>query len=374
MADTRTILVTGVSEYWGWHVASRLVDRLRTGQPGLGSDSVFRVIGLDIDPPLEEIKGLDFIQADIRNPLMAELLSFEEVYAICDLAFLEHPRPTENSYDFNVMGTTKLFGACAEAGVKKIVYKSGTMIYGASSENPGFLTEESPLRGNKTYGVTRDLVEIETFLSGFRRQVPEMIQTILRFPSIIGPTANTPMTRYLKQPWNPVLMGFDPQVQIIHEDDVIEAILYSVFQDIPGVYNVAADGVLPLSKLLALVGKMRIPIFHPFAYWRNRWRKSGLGADDIFPYPPDYLRYSWVADLTQMHEQMGFLPHYTAEEALREFSSAQKLEKYMPEAVAMKYDEDRLRDTLERRKRARLRKDALNFPAIDIPQEENLDE
>ena len=360
MTDKQVVLVTGVGGYWGRQVADRLLALASARQSeAYAHDFEAHVIGVDVEPPEAEIEGLDFIQADIRNPLLVELLRSEHVDVVCHLAFTESARPTENSFDINVMGTMKVLGACAEAGVHKVVLKSSTSVYGAKPTNPAFLTEDYPLNGSRTYGTTRDRVEIEAFCNGFRRQVPEMIQTILRFPGIVGPEVDTPMTRFLKQPWTPILLGFDPMMQAIHEQDVIEALIYAVIQDAPGVFNVAAEGILPLARLMALAGKFPVPVFHLFAYWgANLLDVTGVPVNRYLPIELDYIRYPWVADLTRMRQALGFIPHYTAEEVLREFVGQQRLRRYMPESAALAYDEERLRDTLERRRRARARQES----------------
>jgi UDP-glucose 4-epimerase len=347
MADKQVILVTGVANLWGAQLAARLVN---TEQAQAG----YHVIGLDTEPPPDTLKGLDFIQADVRNPLLVELLKSENVHTVCHLDFVENVRPTEAAFDNNVMGTMKVLGACAEAGVRKVVLKSSTTVYGASPGNPAFITEEQPAQVGHSYGTTRNLVEIEAFCNGFRHQVPEMILTILRFASIVGPDADTPMTRFLKQPLAPVLMGFDPLMQVIHEKDVVEALAFAVEKDMPGVFNIAAEGILPLSRLMALASKLPVPIFHLFAYWgSDLLGMAGGQSGRQWPIEIDYLRYSWVGDLTKMRNELGFVPQYTAEEALREFAGEQRLRRYMPESAVLAYDEERLRDTLERRRRAR---------------------
>jgi UDP-glucose 4-epimerase len=347
MSDDKIILVTGVSNYWGAHVASRLIS-------GNTQESGIHVIGLDSEPPDESLKGLDFIQADIRNPLLVDLLKSEQVDTVCHLVFAETMRPSEAAFDVNVMGTMKVLGACAEAGVRKVVLKSSLSIYGANPDNPSFINEQQTPHSGQSYGTTRNLVEIEAFCNGFRRQVPEMVLTILRFASIIGPTADTPMTRFLKEPMAPVLLGFDPSMQVIHEQDVIDALVYAIQNDVPGVFNVAAEGILPLSRLVALASKMPIPVFHLFAYWgADLMGLTGMAAGRHWPIEIDYLRFPWVGDLTKMREDLGFVPGYTAEEALREFAGEQRLRRYMPESAALAYDEQRLRDTIERRTRAR---------------------
>jgi len=74
-----------------------------------------------------------------------------------------------------------------------------------------------------------------------------------------------------------------------------------------------------------------------------------------FPIPLDYLRYPWVGDLAKMREEFGIEPRYTGEETLREFAGIQRVGRYKPEMAALAYDEERLRDTIERRRRDRER-------------------
>lgn len=347
MYGKQVILITGVANYWGAQLAARLINDTQ-------AETNYHVIGLDSEPPAEMPKGMDFIQADVRNPLFVDLLQSENVHTVCHLAFAESVRPTEAAFDINVMGTMKVLGACAEAGVRKVVLKSSMSVYGANPGNPAFITEQQPPQAGQCYGTTRHLVEIEAFCNGFRRQVPEMILTILRFSSIIGPQADTPMTRFLKQPLAPVLLGFDPLMQVIHEKDVVEALAYAIYTDVPGVFNVAAEGNLPLSRLMALASKLPVPVFHLFAYWgADLIGAAGVSAGRYWPIEMDYLRYSWVGDLAMMSDELGFVPRYTAEEALREFAGEQRLRRYMPESAALAYDEERLRDTIERRKRLR---------------------
>jgi UDP-glucose 4-epimerase len=344
----RNILVTGVANEWGARVAARLFANECAGEDD------FHVIGLDSETPPKELKDLDFIQADIRNPLLMDLLRSEEIHTVCHLIIPENEKLAEASFDLNVMGTMKVLGACAEAGVHKVVLKSSMMVYGANPNNPAFITEETPLQVNPGSGSIRNLVEIEAFCNGFRRQTPEMILTVLRFASVIGPTVDSPLTRYLTQPLAPKLLGFDPLMQVIHEKDVVGAIIHAVQNDVSGVFNVAAEGILPLSRLMALAAKAPLAVFHLFGYWgMNLMNTFGLPAGKYWPIEPDYLRYPWVGDLAKMRDELGFVPQYTAEEALREFAGEQRLRRYMPDSKAMVYDEERLRDTIERRRRAR---------------------
>jgi UDP-glucose 4-epimerase len=351
MAQPKTVLITGAGGYWGMRLAARLAS-----VPNL------HVIGLDTTSPREGIKGLDFVQTDVRNPLLADFLREEKVDAVYHLAFVESDHRTETNFDLNVMGTMKVFGACAAAGVRKIVFRSSTAIYGARPNNPAFLSEERTPAANSRTGTVRDLTEIEAFCNGFRSQWPDIALSILRFPSIIGPTTDTPMTRFLRSKLTPTLMGFDPLMQLIHETDVVEALWHSVCRDASGVFNVAAEGVLPLSRLMALGGKsVSPPVFHLAAYWGNPLLGAvGMPVGRAWPIELDYLRYPWVGDLCKMREDLEFTPAYTAVSALREFAARRRLAHYTGDGGKSAHDEELLRDTIERRRRARQRTAPIN--------------
>ena len=345
MIERNTVLVTGVADYWGRRVAERLIE-----------DGWRHVIGVDSQPPDEPVKDLDFVQADVRNRLLVELLRLEDVGAVCHLAFQPSERPSEGCFDINVMGTTKVLGACAEAGVKRVVLKSSMEVYGARADNSAFLVEDSPLRGSQRTGYIRDMVEIEAFSNGFRRQTPGTTLSVLRFPSIIGPTADTPLTRLLRQEPVPTLLGFDPQMQLIHEDDVTGALVHALDCEATGVFNVAAHDAMPLSRVRAMAGKLALPLVHLLVYWgRNALSVAGAESSRYLPLEPDYIRYSWMGDLGRMSDELLFTPRYTAAEALREYAGHLRVGGYVSDSRYLAYDEQRLRDTLERRRRVRQR-------------------
>jgi UDP-glucose 4-epimerase len=343
MSEKNTILVTGVAGTWGAQVAARLI-----------REAGLHVIGLDNKPPATAIDGLDFIRADVRNPLLVELLRTERVDSVCHLAFLETIGPSKAAFDLNVMGTTNLLDACADAGVRKAVLKSSTAVYGARPTNAAFLTEGHALRGSKRSGTIRDLMEIEAFCRNFSQRTPHPAVTILRFASIVGTTVDTPMTRFLKMRHAPSLLGFDPRMQIIHQEDVVEALVHAVLNDIHGTFNVAAEDVIPLNKMRGLAGKPSLAIPHLLAYWSRKLPASSRHrGNDALPIEPDYLRYPWVADLHRMREELGFVPRYNAEDTLRELAERHNAAPFELGPMGMARDEEHLRDLIEQRRQAR---------------------
>lgn len=342
MTDTRVVLVTGVARFWGSRVAAQLVGR-----------ADLQVMGLDIEAPGNGIKGLDFVQADVRNPLLADLFETANVDTVCHLAFVETSRPDPAAYDANVKGTIHLLEACAEAGVRKVVLKSSAAVYGAHADNPAFLTEAHPLRGSPRYGYVRDLIDVEKFCSGFAHRVPALLITILRFSNIVGPRVDTPLTRFLKEAWTPSLLGFDPMMQVIHEEDAVRALIHAIDHDVPGVFNVAAEGIMPLNRLRSLAGKRRVVVAHPLAYWATRaLGVAGLGLQRYAPVQLDYIRYPWVVDLHRMREELGFHPRLDGEEALRDFAARHRGGPYPSEPVWLSRDEERLQGIIDVRRQA----------------------
>jgi UDP-glucose 4-epimerase len=358
MARKRVILVTGVGGYWGSRVAADLL-----AHPNV------HVIGVDDQPPKTPMRGLDFIQADLRSTLLAALLRDEAVDTVAHLGFVENDRPSEWSFDYNVMGTMQVLSACAEAGVRHAVLKASTQVYGARADNSAYLREDHALRGGRGYGYLRDLIEIENFCHGFLAQAPRVGLTLLRFAHIVGPRADTPLTRLLREEATPVLLGFDPLMQIIHEADVVGALVAALLKPVPGVFNVASEGVMPLWRLLGLAGKTPLPMLHPLAYMAA----SVLGHK-YAPLDLDYLRYPCVGDLRKMRTVLKFVPRLAADETLREFAGEQRLRQYVPAAGTRAAEDERLRETLARRARAKARKTAAQrvraprAPAADQPK------
>lgn len=339
MTDERVIVVTGVAGYWGNRAAARFLEQ----------DDV-HVIGIDDEPPQDNVDGLDFIQADLRNPLLIELLQQEQVDTVVHLKFRETITPHENIFEQNVMGTAKLLGACSEAGVRRVILKSSLMVYGARPDNPMFMREDHPLNGIKKYAYLRDWIEIEKYAGSFHEQNPDTVLTVLRFGNIVGPRADTPMTRFLRDEEAITLLGFDPMMQVIHEDDVVSALVHAADGDYAGAFNVAPEKGMPLWKTLGLATKLPIPILHPFAYW-----SVSLGGPRLAPMPLDYVRFPCMGDMTRMREVLQFTPQYTPEETVREFSAQQRVRKLLGKKSRETFEQDRLRDTIQRRKRLRER-------------------
>jgi len=338
----RTVVVTGVSGYWGRRVARQL----------LAAPDV-RVLGIDARPPQQAERGMDFIKADIRNPLLADLLRVEGVDTVVHLAWRERQWRHEEDFESNVLGSMQLIGAAIDAGVRQVVLRSTMAVYGASPENPMALPEDSPLRARSRYATVRDLLDLELSLKEFAAEYPELRLAVLRFPSIVGPDVDTPLTRWLRRPVLPELLGFDPLLQVIDVDDAVAALTHAVLTEAAvGPCNVAADGAVSLCQMAGLAGKPALPILHLLTYWGSSalaTTSTGRKALGWLPIEPDFLRHPWTGSLTRMWAELGFAPRFDARQAIERSVQAWRVQPFERSAEGRRFADDRLGATIAER-------------------------
>jgi UDP-glucose 4-epimerase len=159
--------------------------------------------------------------------------------------------------------------------VRKVVFKSSAHYYGAEQDDPAFFTEEMQRPHPPRTRLESDIVEAENAVAGFAERNPEVTVTTLRVTNVLGPSMRTSHTALLSLPVVPAILGFDPRYQFIHEDDLVDVLRFAVTGDLPGIYNVAADGVLVLSEIASLLGKPLAPVIPPIG---TGLAASALGA------------------------------------------------------------------------------------------------
>ena len=129
----------------------------------------------------------------------------------------------------------------------------------------------------------------------------------------------------LRLPVVPEILGFDPRLQFMHEDDVTGALAHATLNDVPGVYNVAGDGVLPWSEVRAIVGKRRVPL--PPLLTGLGGRAAAHAADRR---PPArgarLLRYGRGVDNSRVQRRPGSEYRYTTPGTVDAFARGLRLE------------------------------------------------
>ena len=290
----RKVVITGISGRLGRLVARRLHHELG-----------WQIVGLDRRPMPGRPKDIEHHQVDLRSKRARDVFRAGDVDALVHLGVMHDPRarPAE-LYSWNIAGTTKLLEYCQAYRVPKVVLLSSANVYGPRPDNPQFLTEDAPLLAAQRFPQMRDLVEIDHLVSTFLWRARDVETVILRPVHIVGPVHNAP-SNYLRIPRPPVLLGFDPMVQLIHSDDVAEAIAAALSPSRRGIYNIVGPGEVPLSSVLAELGRQPRSIPHPFAKPLLSLAFS-LGFSNFPVAELDFIRYVCMVDGRRAVAELGF--------------------------------------------------------------------
>ncbi|MEY4007289.1 MAG: hypothetical protein RLZZ467_309 [Gemmatimonadota bacterium] len=303
---TRTVAVTGASGLVG-----RAVLRALAADPTVG-----RVVAIDLREPDTRPAGVEQCTGDI---LTADLDAwFTGADAVIHLAAIVDPIIDDSlAAQVNVVGTRRVLDAAARAGVGRIVRVASTSVYGAWPTNPRPLTEDSPLRPVPGHATAVHAAEIERTLIDWRMDHPDVTVTTLRTAPVIGRGADHAWARVLLGPRRLRVRGAANPVQVVHPDDLARAVLLAASTDLPGAYNVAAEGSLSADEMDALQGRASIPALPAELLTRVLTRTWSTGAGTVPPSVVPHLEHPWVV-ATDRLVAAGWQPRVANEEAILE--------------------------------------------------------
>ncbi|MCB9590430.1 MAG: SDR family oxidoreductase [Polyangiaceae bacterium] len=267
------------------------------------------VIGVDRRPFHDRPKDIEFHQIDIRRKKAQDIFRNGEVAALVHLGVMHNPRGnSEEHHSWNVAGFQKMLEWVRRYNVPKLVLISSANVYGPRPDNPQFLTEEAPLLGAGAFSEIRDLVELDMLAQSFFWKHPQTETVVLRPTHILGTVRNAP-SNYLRLKVVPTLMGFDPMIQVVHQDDVVQAIRLALRPGARGIFNIAGPTPVSLSHALRTLGRATLPLPHMVAR-RGIERLWNLRMTS-FPAPElDYIRYVCMVDDSRAREVLGYEPRF----------------------------------------------------------------
>jgi UDP-glucose 4-epimerase len=307
----RVVLVTGASRRLGARVAQALQH-----DPG-----VDRVVGVDPAPPRHPLGRAEYITTDLHDDSVRRALRDSGADTVLHLGLTVTPEDAGGRAamkENNVLGTMQLLNACQRTpGVRRLVVRSSAAVYGASTRHPGPSTEDLEARRIPRSAYAQDAAEIELHTRGLARRRPDLSIAVLRFAHVIGPSVESPLTRYLGLRVVPTVRGYDPRMQFVHEDDGVEAVRLMALGDGVGVFNVAAPGSLPLSQCLHRAGRHGVAVPE-----RGLRVLGGLARRGRLDYSPEQLRVlcnDRVLDSTKLERAVDWSPEYTSQEAFEAF-------------------------------------------------------
>lgn len=313
--EIERVAIVGVSTHWGQELAEVLSRNERIGS----------ITGIDTRVPERLPDGVEFIEADIRNPVITRLLPdiAPDVVVHCGIIWYpDEGRPSRALHDINVIGTLNLLAACEKVeNLSAVVVRGSAAIYGTAPARPVFFTEEMARDLPLVTRFQRDIGELEGYFENFSRRRPEVTCCMLRFQAEVGPDLDSPLVRYLSLPVVPVQLGFDPLLQLLHPVDATGALAAAVMNPVDGPVNVSPDGSISLSRLLRLAGKVSLPL--PPVVSGAMFKRLGglLDGADMYRDGELLMRFGRGCDNTRIRKEVGYRFAFNTEGTARDFAS-----------------------------------------------------
>ncbi len=304
-----TVMVTGIGGVLGSLVAGILATQPR-----------MRVIGAGRVAPEQAPADVEMRVCDMSGETLLAMMRAAHVDAVVhlDISGEEEALPYEIPGRGNVYRAIEVLGACHAAGVKRIVMRSSTLVYGARADAPLFLPETAPLSGGAPAGLLQDYIEIERLVADFKTRHPDMRITMVRCAPVAGHGVRSPVVQFFCRRPAPVLAGFDPRVQVLHIHDAAVALALATLNDqVDGAFNVAAHPPLLLSQAILMSGGQPLPL--PLLVFQATSLlepvRSLIGA---LPFPIEHLQYACVGDTRRAACELCWEPQRQPDETLRE--------------------------------------------------------
>lgn len=313
----RRVLVTGADGFVGRSVVAALA-----GLPGI--DTVVAQDVRDV-PAARRVPGVLYQVQDVRAPDLAARMAGVAPDSVVHLASIVTPGKASSrafEYSVDVEGTRNVLDACVRNGVRHVVVSSSGAAYGYHADNPPWLTESDPLRGNEVFAYAHHKRLVELMLADFRTRHPLLLQTVLRIGTILGEQVNNQITALFEKPRLIAIRGSDSPFVFVWDEDVTGAILHALGgAGVPGCYNLAGDGALTIHEIAALLGK-RTRVLPAGLLKALLTVGSALGVSRYGPEQLDFLRYRPVLRNTALKTEFGYQPGKTSREALDAFVAA----------------------------------------------------
>lgn len=313
----RRILVTGADGFLGQGLIAALAQRPDT-------DAVVATDVRDV-PAARRLPGVTYLAQDVRDPALANTLAQHQIDSVVHLASIVTPGKGSNrefEYSVDVGGTRNVLDACVAQGVRHLVVSSSGAAYGYHADNPPWLTEDHPLRGNEVFAYSHHKRLVEEMLAQYRSQRPALAQTVFRIGTILGERVDNQITALFEKPRLLAIAGSDSPFVFIWNEDVTGAIAHALSGDAPsGCYNLAGDGALTLHQIAQRLGKRTRVL--PAGLLKGALAVGkALGVSRYGPEQLDFLRYRPVLLNTALKNRFGYLPSKTSAQAFDAFAAS----------------------------------------------------
>ncbi len=306
------------------------------------------LFGCDVADPTSAIEEMDFVHADTRQSVIGKLVRRLQIDTVVHMAVtVDSAGDHRTAHETNVIGTMNVLAGCAgpSSPVRRLVVKSSQAVYGAAPGDPSFVTEEAAGSDRPAYGLKRDLLEMEQLVQEFALRTSGCSVSLLRLGYRVS--EGTTLNRYLSLPIVPTFAGFDPRLQLLHEDDAAEAVVRAAMEGHDGVFNVAADGIVLLSQAIAIMGGKPAPVLPPYGRWLGQLALRAAGVD-MPGHLTDFVTFGCITDCSRLARTFGWKPAYSTRAVMDSLARGKDVEVIEAPSPPQEYE---LQVYLQRRRR-----------------------
>ncbi len=310
------VLVTGADGFLGRGLLAALAQ-----QP-----APVGIVAFDLrEVPVERrLPGVHYVAGDVRDSSVGKCIADHAIDTVVHLASIVTPGKHSNrafEHSVDVGGTRNVLKACLSYRVRHLVVSSSGAAYGYHADNPAWIDERQPLRGNPAFAYADHKRQVEEMLADWRSRHPALRQTVLRIGTILGERVDNQITALFEKKRLIAIRGSDSPFVFVWDEDVTGAILHALAGAPAGCYNLAGDGALTIHEIAERLGKRTID--WPAGVLRGALAiGSALGLSRYGPEQLDFLRYRPVLRNTALKEQFGYRPRLSSAQAFEAFIAA----------------------------------------------------
>jgi UDP-glucose 4-epimerase len=300
------VLVTGGSGFLGRSVVA--------GLAGSGHE----VVSADLRLPSSPIPGASHVVMDVTSASVVDaVIGAVRPDVVVHLASIVTPGPgstRELEHAVDVDGSRHVLDACVAHDVRRIVVSSSGAAYGYHPDNPAWITEDQPVRGNEVFAYSHHKRLVEEMLPSYA----SLEQVVLRIGTILGASVDNQITALFERKRLLKIRGSESPFVFIWDTDVVAIIEQAVTGPVTGVFNVAGDGALTISEIAGLLGKPVLTIPEPVLRTALAIG-SRLGLTAYGPEQTMFLQYRPVLLNERLKSVFGYTPTRTSREAFDEW-------------------------------------------------------
>jgi len=313
--NNRVVAVTGAAGYIG----RRLLQNLEE------SGEQRKLVAFDTRPLTFPVHNVAAYRHDVTESIEA-ILRRHRASTLVHLAFNAKPgrnrREIATIRERNLGMLKSVLDSCVRARVGHFIYISSHTVYGPHPDNPIPIPDTAPLRPLPDFPYGYDKFLSEQMIQEFGEQHQDIKITVLRACVVLGPNADDPISKAF---FRPVLLGvldYNPPLQFLYEDDLARVVGIIIGEELPGVFNVAGEGVVFYHELAKIIESklVKLPAVLAYPLAQLTWN-LGIQRDSTAS-GLDLIRYPIVLDSGRLRQVTGYRFWHTSLETLTAFANS----------------------------------------------------